>query len=310
MEETHAPAIRSSDLDLPPAGGRSCPNCGAPAEGRFCSACGQRQGRRLASIRGMLAAALADQFSLDATLPRTLGGLLRPGYLTREYLAGRIARYIPPLRLYLVSSLLFFFALSWTVAPGEAPSAGDAGTAASVAETGAEAEVGPARMNIQVDIVDRDTTGLSGWERAVVRTLVRRVDRLRGMTVAEFESRFLTGLQRNAPKAVFVLIPVFALCLKLLYLRRRRLYAEHFVFALHVHAFAFLLFTLMLLIPGGLDVLVLLLLLAAYLFSALHRVYRQSVPGTLLKYSLLVGGYGLALLAVLVVTAALTALTI
>ena len=45
----------------------------------------------------------------DSRLWRTLAALLlRPGYLTREFLAGRRARYLPPVRLYLVISLVFF----------------------------------------------------------------------------------------------------------------------------------------------------------------------------------------------------------
>ncbi|MBW3629148.1 MAG: DUF3667 domain-containing protein [Gemmatimonadetes bacterium] len=56
----------------------------------------------------MAAEGIQDQLSLGAELPVTLAALLfRPGHLTREYLAGRIVRYAPPLRLYLVASLAF-----------------------------------------------------------------------------------------------------------------------------------------------------------------------------------------------------------
>lgn len=52
--------------------------------------------------------------------------------------------------------------------------------------------------------------------------------------------RFLLVLQSKLPYAVFVLIPLFAVSTSLLYWRRRRCYAEHFLFALHLHAFVFL----------------------------------------------------------------------
>jgi hypothetical protein len=81
----------------------------------FCGHCGQRNATRLVSVRNMLMDALEDQLSVNSALPRTLAGLLfRPGFLTREYVEGRIVRYIAPFRLYLVTSVLFFLGLSLT----------------------------------------------------------------------------------------------------------------------------------------------------------------------------------------------------
>src|SRR6185436_16470936 len=55
-----------------------------------------------------------DQFSLNSGLLRTLRALFfRPGLLTTEYFALRIARYVPPFRLYLIASLLLFVFLSF-----------------------------------------------------------------------------------------------------------------------------------------------------------------------------------------------------
>src|SRR5688500_17610765 len=88
---------------------RPCLNCGDTSIGWYCPTCGQRKMDVAISLRRMLMEALEDQLSLNSTLPRTLGALFfRPGHLTREYVQGRIVRYIPPFRLYLVSSLLFF----------------------------------------------------------------------------------------------------------------------------------------------------------------------------------------------------------
>ena len=70
---------------------------------RYCPRCGQRNAERLASLGSRVRDALTDELSLEARLPRTLGALLfRPGFLTREYFAGRIARYVLPFRLYLL----------------------------------------------------------------------------------------------------------------------------------------------------------------------------------------------------------------
>jgi hypothetical protein len=92
---------------------RPCLNCGDPTPGNFCRTCGQRKVEVHVSLGRMLLEALDDQFSINSALPRTMGALLaRPGHLTREYMSGRIARYIPPFRLYLVTSVLFFLSLS------------------------------------------------------------------------------------------------------------------------------------------------------------------------------------------------------
>lgn len=219
---------------------RRCPNCGEPVSGNFCANCGQRNTTRLVSIRRMAMEALEDQFSVNATLPRTLHGLLfRPGFLTREYLAGRIARYIPPFRLFLVTSLLFFALFPVLTSVGQ--------FAEDAVERGArEADAARTKDNQNVKNVNFgiDTTRLPNWLRPITRPVIRQEDRLNRMETRQVGRELLAGLARNVPRAVFLLLPIFALILKLLYLRQKRLYVGHFVFALHVHAFAFLLFTL------------------------------------------------------------------
>lgn len=111
----------------------------------------------------------------------------------------------------------------------------------------------------------------------------------------------------RAPYLMFLLVPTFALLLKGLYLRRKRLYLEHLIFALHVHALAFIAFAAsagigalgwgtsvhldwwMGVVPFG------------YLFFALRRVYGQSPGVTILKAAVLLGAYGIILVAALVV---------
>jgi hypothetical protein len=88
---------------------QSCLNCGTRLTGQYCGQCGQRATSRFISIFELLRDAFGDLFELDSRLWRTLAPLLvRPGLLTRDYLEGRRARYMPPFRMYLVLSLLFF----------------------------------------------------------------------------------------------------------------------------------------------------------------------------------------------------------
>lgn len=104
------------------------------------------------------------------------------------------------------------------------------------------------------------------------------------------------------PTTLFVLVPIFALMLKLAYLFKRRLYMEHLVVALHSHAFLCLDLLLILLVRalddavGGSGALstplgwiegLLFLWMPLYLLLMQKRVYAQGWPMTLLKYFVL-----------------------
>ena len=87
----------------------NCLNCGTELRGQYCGSCGQRARGRLISLWELLQDAFGDLFELDSRLWRTLIPLLlRPGRLTKDYLEGRRARYMPPFRMYLVLSVVFF----------------------------------------------------------------------------------------------------------------------------------------------------------------------------------------------------------
>lgn len=62
----------------------------------------------------------------------------------------------------------------------------------------------------------------------------------KGHSLERHPNRLLPSLWQNAPRAMFFLLPLFALFLKLLYLFKRRLYIEHLIVALHSHSFIFL----------------------------------------------------------------------
>ena len=86
-----------------------CLNCGTELRGQYCGHCGQRASGRLISLWELLRDAFGDLLELDSRLWRTVIPLLiRPGKLTRDYLEGKRARYMPPFRMYLVLSIVFF----------------------------------------------------------------------------------------------------------------------------------------------------------------------------------------------------------
>ena len=122
----------------------------------------------------------------------------------------------------------------------------------------------------------------------LARWLTGRVIAARGFT---FQSYFAHVLDMT-PKVMFVMMPVFALLLKLLYFRRSHRYIEHFVLALHIHTVYFLLSTVILLVP--LLAIAEPLLIAFYGFWAMKTVYGQGLGKTFLKWLLLSWNYGWA----------------
>jgi hypothetical protein len=107
---TESRVLREDDSrDKSPADNPDCLNCGTRLRGQYCGHCGQRSHNRLISIWQLLQEAFGDLLELDSRLWRTLLPLLaRPGQLTKDYLEGRRARYMPPFRTYLVLSVIFF----------------------------------------------------------------------------------------------------------------------------------------------------------------------------------------------------------
>ena len=89
---------------------KTCANCDSQLAGQYCAICGQRTKNRMITLWELIREASDIIVSLDSKLWRTLTLLLfRPGRLTRDYLEGKRARYVAPLRLFLGLTLLFFF---------------------------------------------------------------------------------------------------------------------------------------------------------------------------------------------------------
>jgi hypothetical protein len=293
-DAAHGAAVRTA----------ACRNCGDTTDARYCPACGQRRDVEHLSLR-TLAARLADEaISLNGKLPRSLLPLLfRPGFLTCEYVAGRIARYVRPLRLYLVFSVVFFLILSLsgaftvnrTIGFGdESPMAADA-SAAPAADAGTGGGAAPAERRHWTDAV-YVTTG-SPQIQALVDA---RKQRFSTMEPNEAVQAVLRDFREHVPIAMFFLLPAFALMLKLLYVRSGRYYVEHLVFALHAHAFVYILFSVMLLARTGWVLAVLGFWMPIYLWWAMRTVYAQGWLKTSFKFALLGSSYLVLLAATLV----------
>ncbi len=247
----------------------TCPNCGAPRSGGFCGACGQNSRSYLRATREIVGEVLSEVFDLDSRLGRTLKSLLlRPGHLSREFASDRRARYVSPVRLYIVVSLVFFGVLSLTSryesvdVPAGVPADAQHDIAADPAISDVYKQLSDAQRARLKSILEKQGTATE----AVRRQLAELDEANRTAppaSVSEFESALsdrvldLAENPRGAydtvishlPAAMFFTLPLYAAWLKLMY--RRRFYSEHLVFALHLHAFLFFIGTFILLLPDA-----------------------------------------------------------
>jgi hypothetical protein len=256
-----------------------CANCGAPVAGRYCGACGQRREPPVHSLWHFAQLATEDLTHADSRLWRTLAALLfKPGYLTREFLAGRRARYLPPVRLYLVLSVVFFIWVSASQSKLQvvqldserAAPAAEVITPFSPALPGESAQQRSERLC-------RYTLYQGPWQQRLA-PLVSRACR----TVVEDNGRSMReAFLHNLPRAMFLFLPLLAGAMMLMYWRPRHYYVEHLLLFVHNHAFAFVVLllaaALWTLLPGaaGWVRFVLWLYIPWYMYRSMRVVYGQ-----------------------------------
>ncbi len=265
----------------------TCSNCETLLTGQYCAECGQRTGTRMISLWELVREASEFLTTIDSRLWRTLGMLLcRPGWLTRDYLLGRRARYIPPLRLFIAFSLLFFFLLAIgtrlgleggsIVADGEGVNIqigmDDPDPAEETVPPLAESEPAdvstleptPDATTDQIDAPAQDTTvAEAGTEEDPCEHLEVNIgtdvdwlsawlteERLKATcrkVVVDHGASYAQALLENIPMMMFFFLPVMALVMKLSYPLSGRYYVEHLLFLVHFHAFFYFILTLNLL---------------------------------------------------------------
>jgi Protein of unknown function (DUF3667) len=93
-----------------------CENCGEQLQGHWCAKCGQPAIDYRRSFRQVIADLLNEFLNWDSKVFATIGLLVaRPWKLTNQFLAGHRVRYVHPLRLYLLASILFFFVFNYGI---------------------------------------------------------------------------------------------------------------------------------------------------------------------------------------------------
>lgn len=114
-----------------------CLNCGALLAGEFCHNCGQSARSIRRPFWSLVGETLETFFSIDGRIAGTLPDLmLRPGRMTRAYLDGKRARFIPAFRLYVLASLIFFVVMALITGQGTLNFNASPSTEAARAEVG------------------------------------------------------------------------------------------------------------------------------------------------------------------------------
>jgi hypothetical protein len=200
------PATTSAALGGPEL---SCANCGAPLAGPFCAQCGAAPlDTRPLTVRRFAGDLWNEVTNVDSVTLRTVKVLFRwPGRLTREYLAGRTRSYLPPLRLYLLAFALMIFART---------------------VTGADRRIA-SDLHARLVEQDRVNPNLASIRARRARTNREMPDLVTPLSEAMPVAFSNPWLHLVDPLTVAVVLAV-------LYRARRRNYAEHVLFALHLLA--------------------------------------------------------------------------
>lgn len=266
-----------------------CPNCGASFASprpKFCGACGQESSLRAPTLMEFLQQFGGAYISTEGALWRTLWRLLLlPGQLTIEYLAGRRRRYVLPLRLYLTISVIALLSLRLVTSgkiEANAPEINNTASSKAIQLDDGDTQ------NIQIGGLGGFTAGLKNgvfFCEKLPKSMCKRLERRLTLDHASMAKEMVQLSERalnNVGTTMFVLLPCFALWLKLIYFDRGLRYTEHLVFALHLHAFWFSIVLLMLIEWEALSALAAIAALV-YPLIALQRVYRSRWWSTLAR---------------------------
>lgn len=233
-----------------------CPNCEADLSGEYCNNCGQKKiHRQEFAVKHFTRQALNEITDLESNkIFKTLVALLfRPGLLAAEYLAGRKGKYVSPIRLYLTFSAIYFL-FAWGALS--------------------------------------DIRG-GGSARAARNPVTIAMARERGVDPQVLADKVYQKAEKYAGTIRFMSVLISGLFLSLLYYSKKRFYVEHLIFSLYYYSFDFFIksiFALLFIVSAALGVKLPTAVLnlfypvaLIYLAFALHVVYKQTWPRTIIK---------------------------
>ncbi len=330
-----------------------CENCGAQLVGYYCAQCGQAAVDYRRSFRHVIADMLESFLNWDSKFFATIALLiLKPWRLTNEFLAGKRVRYVNPLRLYLLASILFFFAVNFgakdlrfepgklspkdradletelkdedlppaareklkallresSPSPASSPSTNTPAPAPSASPTADKQKQEYGKIGERPFVFSDGAKSSTPFERWIEARAKEKMGE-HGTKMGYF----IATLFSNLPYMMLCCIPLFALVLKVLYVRRRIFYIDHLIYALHIHTFAYTGIMLIVLATIGLNrvalgsiagwiIALLWIAFIVQIFLSIRRVYRQGWFISIFKFFFGGFAYLMVLVAALVAT--------
>jgi len=306
----------------------NCLNCGTDVPGRYCTNCGQENIVPHETFGHLVKEFAADLVHYDSKTLLTFKYLFtKPGFITREYIAGKRVKFVHPIKLYIFSSFVFFL-LYFTLTAHDK----DAETSVNIEAQEAKRENKEFFANLPDSLKTGELSTGDWFRRLNAFDSKEQYDSLQDAlpkkyrdnriqrkmasyyfkqnnNAPEAENEKAQDLQEeffhhNYPKMMFVLLPLFALYLKWMYDKKKWFYADHAIFSVHLHVFFFLFY----LVCTALDTLFHtevvttagLLVIFAYLVIALKNMYGQSWGKSLAKGALVTFAYLITLLIVFI----------
>jgi hypothetical protein len=323
---------------------KDCLNCGTIVQGKYCHVCGQENVEPKETFWHMVIHFFNDITHFDGSFFTTLKDLLfKPGFLSKEYMKGRRASYLHPVRMYVFTSAIFFL-LFFSVFKSTSfhsnlndPMSKETRKEYIVRiEKEFKEDPGKTELLKQLELL-KDTTrsvtindiimlssdnliklgkknyrtiaeydslekslpdsAKDGWlKRRVIKKVININNKYRG-NAQEAQDKLAESILHRLPYLLFVSLPLFALILRLVYIRRKWrsqfYFADHGVFTIHLYVFSFILLMVAFGLNslhdltgwGFLNILIFILFIAQlfYLYKAMRNFYGQGRGKTLLK---------------------------
>lgn len=304
-----------------------CLNCGQHLKltDNYCAFCGQENNDINVTFSKFIGDFLDNYFALDSKIFRSLKPfLIHPGFLTVQYNIGKRASYIHPLRLYLVISLLYFFILSLMLSAeiNFEPLRAAVNSSDNASQQLLDSSIDSVALTMQQmkdkDAVppltpNNDKVDLSGFGKEALqyakdyalsdealmdslniadKSSFKKFMVHQGRKVINGDIKpFVMYAIKNFPIMMFLILPLFALILKLLYIRSNRLYVMHLIHALHLHAYAYFIYGISILLlyyftNTGYAFWLSFLLVSGYAYLSFLKVYKQGKLKTFYKFFL------------------------
>lgn len=310
---------------------KKCQNCETVLSGRFCHNCGQENHEHKESLWHLISHFIEAFIHFDSKFFKTIIPLLfKPGFLTKEYNAGRQKRYFHPVSMYVfVSTLYFFLFFSFNHIENhedaEKGHAKESHTNSSRKKDSVTGEHFQVNFNANMDSFYVDTNGgrfssaeeydsvqlalpktaRDSWIDSYIAHKLFKIYTKLNQSPSEFFIGIIEKFSHNLPKTLFILMPFFAFFLYLLYRKKFAYYVEHCIFVLHynsafflANSFAFLtqLFDNKWVVTS---IIIISVMMLFHLLFSMKNVYGETWMKTFGKFILLNILYGLASIVVL-----------